>query len=550
MKSCKIFLLCFMSLSFNLSADDSRIERVTVFEDRARVSRTMNSSFEPGATSVMLERLPASIVETSVRARISEGTARVLGVRLEAQFHLEDVQEEVARLDAELLELRYQTDQLQISITAEKRLLHLIDRYAVFLGEGLRRRSTVGGALTEATLSKMLSAEAWVAEQQLSHQQKLARLQQERIALDEKSSDLRHMRNKVANPRGRESRTAVILVESDGTSQGTIEVSYDVPEASWKSIYEARLDETTGDVAWISNAEVRQQSGEKWDGVDLTLSTARSSLGMRVGTLIPRRVDIAEISRDRGLVASRKAPAAEAPGNFDIDMITPDKQAELGEDFSGVDLETDSGGGPARFKIRAKSTIPSDGRGHQVVIATAVFAAEQSLESIPLVSPHVYRKGKMRNTTEAPLLPGKVRVFRNNAFVGDAQLSMIAPGQEFDLYFGADGRITVFREEIKDTEREKGGLSKKNTVVKAWKTTITSYTSIVVPFYLVDQMPVSDVEEVRVRITDETQPSPLKVEDGIVRWLLEPEVGEGLEVIFEYEVSADAKHKGVLDNLN
>lgn len=548
MNSCKIFLLCFMSMSFNLLANDSQIERVTVFEDRARVTRTMSSSFEPGASTVMLERLPASVVETSVRARISEGTARILGVRLDPQFHLEDVQEEVANLDVEWLELRYQTDQLQISITTEKRLLHLIERYSVFLGEGLRRRSTEGGSLTEATLGEMLKAEAWVAERQLSHQQKLARLQQERTALDEKISDLRHRRNKLANPRGRESRTAVILVESDGPSEGTIEVAYDVPEASWKSIYEARLDESTGEVAWISNAEVSQQSGEKWDGVDLTLSTARSSLGMRVGTLIPRRVDVAEISRDRGLVATRKAPAADARVEFD--MESPDKQAELGEDFSGADLETDSGGGPARFKIRAKSTIPSDGRGHQVVIASAAFASEQSLESIPLVSPHVYRKGRMRNSTEAPLLPGKVRVFRNNAFVGEAHLAMVAPGQDFDLYFGADGRITVFREEIKDTEREKGGLSKKNTVVKGWKTTITSYTSIAIPFYLVDQMPVSDVEEVRVRITDETKPSPQKVEEGIVRWLLEPKVGEKLEVIFEYEVSTDAEHKHVLDNLN
>ncbi|HIN80431.1 MAG TPA: DUF4139 domain-containing protein, partial [Planctomycetes bacterium] len=178
------------------------------------------------------------------------------------------------------------------------------------------------------------------------------------------------------------------------------------------------------------------------------------------------------------------------------------------------------------------------------------FTAEQSLESIPVIRPHVYRKGTLRNISAAPLLPGTVRVFRNNTYVGDATLGMVAPGQQFDLYFGADGRITVFREEIRDEESERRSFAKENRVIKAWRTTITSYVPIDVPFFLVDRMPVSDVEEVRVRITKGTEPRPVSEEDGIVRWLLDLQVGEGLEVIFEYQVSADPEHRQILENLH
>src|SRR5687767_3922216 len=88
---------------------DSRIARVTVYEDRALVTRTARPGLPQGVTRLVFEHLPASLDDASIRARC--GAARVLGVD-RATVHL------VVESREEMLKARAAHDAARRKLTA------------------------------------------------------------------------------------------------------------------------------------------------------------------------------------------------------------------------------------------------------------------------------------------------------------------------------------------------------------------------------------------------------------------------------------------------
>src|SRR5262249_54422335 len=75
-------------------------------------------------------------------------------------------------------------------------------------------------------------------------------------------------------------RVASVEVEAERAGTLTVRLSYFAPGASWRPSYRAGLDPATGRVALVSEAVVRQTTGEDWSGVMLHLSTAAPARGV------------------------------------------------------------------------------------------------------------------------------------------------------------------------------------------------------------------------------------------------------------------------------
>jgi hypothetical protein len=82
-----VSMAVFVSPSF---AAESKIQSVTVFADRAEVTRRMELTLEPGAQRVSFEGLPASLFDDSAKVS-GEGQAQasLLGIRVENFRHEE-----------------------------------------------------------------------------------------------------------------------------------------------------------------------------------------------------------------------------------------------------------------------------------------------------------------------------------------------------------------------------------------------------------------------------------------------------------------------------
>ncbi|MEC9475556.1 MAG: mucoidy inhibitor MuiA family protein [Planctomycetota bacterium] len=520
-------------------------DSVTVFEDRARVHRRLEMDVVPGTREVVFVALPGSLDPSSVRARLSGVSGMVLGVRLERELHVEDTQEEVRLLVKQIHQLEDQLSNNNFRLEELNRRKQITVRLAKILEDSISKSG--GDLFGGVTSSQVITAQQWIADRLLELALEKDRLLLQRVEIEKKHQDLSSDLEPLQRQQGRTSWLATVLVQAQEEGRAIVELAHDVSGASWIPIHEARLDEASGQVEWRSKAQVVQKTGEDWKDVLLTLSTARSSLGLAAPSLVPMRVDAivglkpADISVDETDAASAKSERGESRARG------RDQQAEQIADLAGAIVS--SGSGPARFEIRAPATIPADGSNHAVLISEQTMAAELDYQSIPLISPHVFRRAVLLNSGQAPLLAGIVRCFRDGSYVGNGSVQRIASGQQFSQHFGSDGRIVVQKEEIEDRTSEVGSFSDDLKLVKAYRIRVRSLISGSVPFELVDRIPVSLVEGVEVKLSRETSPEPSVDEDGIVRWNGSLVQDQESVFVLQWMATAEKEHAKILERI-
>ena len=72
----------------------------------------------------------------------------------------------------------------------------------------------------------------------------------------------------------RRSAEAVLFLEKHAPGKGTVRLNYLVGNCGWSPVYTVRAGENRKKVGVECNALIHQLSGEDWNGVTLTLSTA------------------------------------------------------------------------------------------------------------------------------------------------------------------------------------------------------------------------------------------------------------------------------------
>jgi len=301
---------------------------------------------------------------------------------------------------------------------------------------------------------------------------------------------------------------ARVRIEAKQAGPIELDLAYVVRGPSWNPLYDIRADTKAKTVQVNYHAEVRQSTGEDWKGVALKLSTAQPNLGGREPQMSPwfihrfvpppvvatggvvldgaskfERSDRGSLERNRfsALSASASAPAP----------------AAASMDFSYARVNT--GGTAATFSIPRAYDVPSDNKPAKVAIASESFPSEFRHTCVPKLSPHVYLKAKAINKSDFPFIAGPTAVFLDGAFVANANLDLVAPGQEFWTYLGADQSVKVDLKDLGKVEELSGIFGKKTarTVVsKVFKVTNSKATDV--QLSIRDQVPSSNHEEIKV----------------------------------------------------
>ena len=115
------------------------------------------------------------------------------------------------------------------------------------------------------------------------------------------------------SPSPQESFNLTVGIETAGTGEFELEVSYVVNRASWKPLYDIRVDSKSKSVNLGYLAQITQNTGEDWTNVNLTLSTAKPGSGNLPPKPQPWYVDIPPQPTMKRKRASRFASAPMAP---------------------------------------------------------------------------------------------------------------------------------------------------------------------------------------------------------------------------------------------
>jgi uncharacterized protein (TIGR02231 family) len=507
----------------------SAVSAVTVYPDRARVTRTAAADLKAGDATVVIGGLPASAGAGTVQV---EGAAdfdlTIVSVESRQVFRADAASDRERAVQADL---QAATDRHQ-AITDK---ISALDTQAAFI-ESVARVSppkTKEGILIGKPADW---SAAWVA---VGHgmDETLKAKREQAVALRAADAEVQRLEQELARVRTGAARTTEVRLQVHAGAAGTarFDVTYEVPDATWAPVYDARLDPEKGNLDLTLRGEVRQRTGEDWDGAGLTLSTARPGATAAMREPTPWFVGFAKpVATDffrKSVSGEADMKAAGIVSALDRAAATPASEAVATADVGEFALS---------YRVAGPQTVPADGEPHAYVADKRAFPVTLQVRTYPSVEPVAYLYAVLTNDG-APLPAGRVSLYRAGALVGQADLAAVRPGEERRLGFGADDRVRVTRAVDTDQSGKSGLFGGKRRVERRYVIEVGNFHARPVEVSVYDRLPVPSDGALEVKYLDDwaTAPSATDVEGGrgVVAWTGTFDGGEKRKIRFGYALT-------------
>ena len=512
---------------------------MTVYADRAIVTRAAPLDLPAtGTVEVTFDKLPANLLDQSLQVS-GRGAAQVtiLDVTARAAYVDFTPNERVKAIEDELRGLAKQRRGLD-------------DRGAV-----LKAQEGSLGKLEAATTTppNKDTAPRLTIEESTKFltflEDQRGKFLAERQTLDTQLEDLaakveaaQRKLNELRGAGGRSFKTVTVRLDAATTGKLDLSLSYTVPGASWTPSYDARVNSNEKTVALAYYALVRQNTGEDWKDVALTLSTARPSLGGAAPEVRPWTVDVFDprvvpvamplASREMRM---RSAAAPAAAGGVLMQAMS-DAPAELAKDASFAAARIDQTATSASFKISAPSSVPSDNSPQKIPVTTAALAANPEYLTTPKLQPAAFLTAKVANTSEFPLLGGAMNVFLDGTFVATSALRTVMPEEKFELALGVDEGIAVKHKRVKRFAEDTGLTNSGKRVTYEYLLTLQNNKKTAARVVVADQIPVSRNEKIVVKQLAPDAKEFKPTAEGALKWTLDLKPAEKRELTVKFSI--------------
>lgn len=522
---------------------EAPIKEVTVYADRALVTRCGSIELEAGEHELRVNNLPQFLRDSLRAAGRGQRGIRILNVDITTAFRSRPPESEVVALQDELERL-VQNQQLlgarQSALNDRRQWLRALGEqsrdFAKGLAQGQMKPQDCADFFSFAANQALQDAEAAQnLELELKH------VQQE---IEAKRRELAQIQGNVLPDR----LAAVVTVMLEEAGEFELELSYLVTGASWHPQYDVRVqmkgEKSEGEVELTYVGVVQQSSGERWENIGLALSTARPSQAAVLPELDPwylnvythpapgplraARPRIASIS---GIPGDQYANLASQPMAMSTMAVSDEvafdeEQEELAQEkvmrTADVAIATVEQTGTALiFRVGRSVDIPSDNSPHKTTIARDGLPCTFDYVSAPLIDEQVHLRATIVNTTERVLLSGAASIFLSSEYVGTTNVKTTAPTEQFKIFLGIDDDIKVKRELI-ERNVEKGNALQGNIrrITYAYRITVHNYAEAPRRVVIRDHLPVSQHERVKVKVQS-VQPTPTeRTKLELITWQL------------------------------
>ncbi|UWZ59972.1 DUF4139 domain-containing protein [Dactylosporangium aurantiacum] len=514
---------------------ENSIVAVTVYPTQARVTRRGRDTLAAGEQTVEVGPLPLSMDPDSIRVS-GRGPATVLGVDVVLRRHavpsdgtVTTVQQERRALTDELAEIG---DTETVLRQRQAFLTALAERaggtYARALATGEAAPDTVA-AFTTTIGGELTSVLAGIRQLQHRRTQVTDRIS----ALDRQLADVGELREPDA-------RYAVVALAVSAPGQVELDVSYQVPDAGWRSTYDVRLTGETLRLTWFGLVE--QRTGEDWPECELALSTARPSGVVAIPELDPWYLDLLmpppppmQAFAAYGGAPGAPAPAAAMPQPVARGRMLHDEEFDGFSPIEVAQATVQEGPVAATYRPARVVAVPADGTTSRATVLVLDLAAQLDHVAAPARSTDVHLRAVVTNTSQHTLPPGSAAVFHEADFVSKTALSAWAPGEELELALGLDDRVRVERELTRRTAtRATLGSSRRREV--EYRTTVGNYTGRPVRITVLDQLPVSRHDTITVKEALLEPPPAERTDLGVLTWRLVIAEGQTQTIRLGYRV--------------
>lgn len=534
----------------------SKIEGVTVYPKGAEVTRVGKVKMERGEHVILFNDLPTNAVAGSIRVE-GKATGRLeIGSVDTRRVKVPSTDEAVAaterkRIEDAIEKLRDDRAQLSAVVEAAETQKTLINNLTQLPTKPAPANSGATAQPDWAQLYAMIG-------QRIAEAQKI--ILDTQVKIREVDLQIRDLEGKLAQiaPTQQERTEVKVFVNAGGSLDADLVIRYQVTSASWTPFYDARL--ATGTKAQapklqlVRRASIQQRTGEIWDNVALSLSTARPGAGTAAPQLGTMTVDYEAdgVARPRGEIAptamSRSVGGARSAASEEEDRPRDQLRKEIAAEETRATVDTQ--GFQAVYGIPGRATVPATGETKRVQIDDMALDPALTARTVPKRDQKAYLYAKLTIARGTPILPGPVALFRDATFVGNGRLPLLAPGEGHELGFGVDDAVKVRHAIAEEKRSESGIISSSKTDTRNFRMTIKNLRERPINLVVLDQMPVSQNADIKVELTGKTVPTKQNLDDkrGVVAWELKLEPDEEKVIEHGYRVTWPSAKKVIYGN--
>jgi len=498
---------------------DSKIARVTVFLNRAQITREVKTKIEAGRTNLVLNGLTSQLDQQSIQVS-GKGNFVILGISHNQNYLNEfnvPKSMQVLKDSLEIYKRQIGLEQNHKDILAKEEQLIL-------------NNQKIGGTQQNLTVAELKAMADF-------YRSRLSEIGIYKIKTEEKIKKLNDRINKVNRQineqndlYSRNTSEIVVSVSADAASTVELEVNYVVANAGWYPVYDLRAINTRSPVQLNYKANVYQNTGEEWKNVKIKLSTANPSLSGLKPELASWYLDFYKpipYSMQKGERAVRSAAPSMA-------KVAEEEIREMDAVSTSDFVTTVQTTLNTEFEIGLPYTVASSAKPTLVDVRNYEMNAQYEYSTAPKLDQDVFLLAKATGWEDFNLLPGEANVFFEGTFVGKSYIDPNNIKDTLSVSLGRDKRIVVKREKLKDfTTRKAIGGNQRDSY--AWEISVRNTKSEPIRIQIEDQVPVSQNSQIEVTVLDITGARYNK-ETGKLTWSMTLQPNDTKKIVFKYEV--------------
>lgn len=525
MKSLGALLLSYFGLTISgalFSAPLSApLQAVELYPSGGEAVREVEVDALPDGEELVLDGLPNNLDANRVRVEtLGEGEPRLGGVRferLEEAKRAENSQVAAARERVE--ELEGELENLRQPLVDLKAEIAFLEELRKALLEG----SEEGNAADLSEAARKVFSDQREAEQRLRETERDLRAERRDIEreLSRARTALEEARRAAKALAGR----LYIRFLDPIQEPVTVRLQHPLSKVGWQPAYRLEAQPGEGSLRLTAQAKLRNQTGEAWDRVKVTLLTGQP--GWRTEAPMPPPVYLAKPQERSVQPTGRAKSAGDAAfelSSFAVKQSTPVEAERL----------------TTRFRLTLSQPISAQPfvREFTVQMAEWSFAADFWSATTPVMEGKAYLHGEAE-LEDLPwaLLRGPATLSVDKALTGETQLGPLQPGEILSLGFGENPAIEVERRVLDRTAGDKGMFEKDRLYRRHFATELTNRMEVAHEVRVHERFPVSRDDKIEVR---PQKPDPVEVDEetGRFRRTVELAPGESVTLETRYDVRA------------
>src|SRR6516165_4604804 len=387
---------------------NSAVDAVTVYPDGASVTRVITVDLPSGDNTLVSKDFPLTLDPSSLRVEGEAGAKLTIG-SVDARQPKPVTPADLSEIDRKIEALKDQRTDLDGAIASAEARRKFAQRFAeaspAGIGEkGEARPLADWRAAFAAVAEEVANADTAIREAQRKQRdldREIARLQADRTAKPPSKLEVR------------------IDLAAAAATKATLRVTYAVRNARWTPLYDARLDTGAKDrkpmLELVRRAEITQSSGEDWTNVALAVSTVRVARGGNAPDLKSLIVHYPQVARPASLGAAadglrqRSATLEQQPAS----MPAPEPAQSFDKKVDEQQATAEIGAFQAAFKIPGRVSVGTGEGTKSLRISTVTVTPDLLIRSAPVVDPTAFLEASFVQSDDAPLLPGRVSIYRD-----------------------------------------------------------------------------------------------------------------------------------------